>query len=82
MTNNIWKIDIYSTPGNPSLNHQEVVPDVVSEPPTNKIRSLTSSTINTTDNANLAAKVTITQEEGCVDSYTKHVEAKLSETPK
>ena len=82
MTNNIWKIDIFSTPGNPSITHQEVVPDVVSDPPTNKIRSLTSPTINTTDNANLAAKVTTPQEEGYLDSYTTHVEAEFSETPK
>ena len=44
----------FSTPGNPSLAHQEVVSYVVSEPPTNKIRSLTASIINTVDNTKLA----------------------------
>ena len=52
-----------STPINPSLTHQEVVPDVVSETLTKKIRSLTSSIINAAANGNLDAKLTITQEE-------------------
>ena len=51
----------FSTHINPSLTHQEVVPDVVSETLTKKIRSLTSSIINAAANVNLDAKLTITQ---------------------
>ena len=51
----------FRTPGNPSLDHKELVSDVVSETPTNKSRSLTEAIINATDNANLAEKLTITQ---------------------
>ena len=68
-------MNIFSTPGNPSTTHREVVLDVVSEPPTNKIRSFTESIINVADNENLAAKLTITKEEGYVASSTTHVEA-------
>ena len=56
--------------------------DVVSEPPTKKSCSLSVSTINAADNVNLAGKIKITQEDGSVASYTTHVEAELSETPK
>ena len=51
----------FSSPGNPSLTHQEVVLDIVSGPPIKKIRSLTVAIINTADNENLAAKLKITQ---------------------
>ena len=58
--------DIYiyiyiSTPGNTSLAHQEVLSYVVPEPPTKKTSSLTSAIISEADNANLTAKLTITQ---------------------
>ena len=52
---------IFSTPGNASLAHQEVVSDVMYEPPTKKSRSLTLAIINASDNGKLAAKITITQ---------------------
>ena len=55
---------------------------VVSETLTMKICSLTSAIINVADNANLAAKITITQEEESIASSTTHVEASFSETPK
>ena len=69
----------FITPINPPLTHQEVVPDVVSETLTKKIRSLTSSIINAAANGNLDAKLTITQEEVCVASSTAHIEAALLE---
>ena len=68
------------TPVNPSLSYKEVVSDVVSEPPTKKLRSLTAAIINATGNANLSAKLTITQEEGSFAYSTIHVEEALSET--
>ena len=52
------------------------------EPPTKKIRSLTAAIINASDNGNLAAKITITQEEGYVYYSTKHAEEEYIETPK
>ena len=55
---------------------------VVSEPPTNKRSSLPEVIINSSDNANLDAKITTTQEEGYVASYTTYVEAEFSETSK
>ena len=67
----IW---FFLNPGNPSLSHQEVVSDVMNEPPTKKICSLTSAIINAAENRNLAAKITITQEEVSVDYSTTHVE--------
>ena len=69
-------------PGNPSLAHQEVVSDIMYEPPTKKSRSLTASIINAEDNGNLSGKITIKQEEGYVDYSTKHVEEVLLETLK
>ena len=59
-----------------------MVSDVVSEPPTNKIRSLSSSIIIAVYNTNLAAKLTITQEEGYVAYYTTHVEEEFPEPSK
>ena len=64
----------FSTPGNPSLTHQEVVSDVMYEPPTNKSRSLTAAIINAADNGKTASKTKITQEDGSVDYSTTHVE--------
>ena len=61
---------------------QEVVSDVMYEPPTKKSRSLTAAIINAADNRNLDAKITITQEEVSVDYSTIYVEESLSETPK
>ena len=52
-----WKI--HKTPGNPSLTHQEVVSDVLYEPPTNKKCYLTTLIINAADNKKLAAKIKI-----------------------
>ena len=72
----------FSTPGNPSPNHKEVVSDVVSGPPLKKIRSLNAYVINTVENEKMSAKITITQEEGSVDYYTTHVEEVFSETSK
>ena len=40
------------------------------ESPTKKIRSLTAAIINAADNENLAAKITITREEGSIDYST------------
>ena len=56
MAHNIWKKAIYSTPSNPSLAYQEVVSDVMYEPPTMKIRSLTADIINVEYNGILAEK--------------------------
>ena len=64
------EIYIFSTPGNPLLTHKEVVSYVVSEPLTTKTCSLTESTINVADNANMSTKLTITQEEVSVASST------------
>ena len=47
---------IFFNPVNPVLAHQEVVSDVMYEPPTNKSRSLIASIIKTADNGNLAEK--------------------------
>ena len=66
---------------NSSLTNQEVVSFVVSAPPTNKRRSLTSSTINAADNTKLAAKLTITQKEGSIVSSTKHAEEAFRKHP-
>ena len=55
--------------------------DVVSESPTKKFRSLNAAIINTAYNVNLAAKLTITQEEGLFAYSTTHVEESLTETP-
>ena len=46
------------------------------------MHSITAAIINVTYNENLAAKITIIQEEGYVSSSTKHVESALSETLK
>ena len=46
----------------------------MSQSPTKKICFLTAAIINAADNGNLAAKITITQEEGSVDYSTTHVE--------
>ena len=68
LDHNLWKKTLFIiTPSNPSLAHQEVVSDVMYEPPTKKIRSLTTAIINVADNGNLDGKITITQEEGYVD---------------
>ena len=64
----------FSTTGKTLLTHQEVVSYVVSEPPTNKNRSVTASIINDADNENLAEKLTIKQEYVYIASSTKHVE--------
>ena len=71
----------FSTPGNPSFDHQEVVSYVISEPPTNKSRSLTAAIFNVANNVKLDGKPTITQEEGYSDCSRTHVEEALSETP-
>ena len=57
----------FSTPDNPLLAHQEMVSDVMYEPPTRNIISITAAIINATDNGNLATKIIITQEEGYID---------------
>ena len=56
MAQNIWKKYFFSTPGNPSLAHREVVSDAMYEPPTKKIYYLTAAIINAVDNENLAEK--------------------------
>ena len=81
MAHNIWKKEIFSTPDNPSLAHQEVVSDVMYETPTKKSRSLTAAIINVAYNGNLSAKTTVTQEEGSIDYSTTHVEKEFPETP-
>ena len=64
---------LFRNPGNHSLTHQELVSDVIYEPPPKKILSLTAAIINMEDNGNLAAKITITQEERYIDYYKTHV---------
>ena len=59
-----------------------MVSDAFSEPPANKSRSIAAVMIGAADNANLAAKITITQEDLSVASYKKRVESALSETLK
>ena len=76
------EISFISTTGNPSLTHQEVVSYDMYEPPTKKIRSLSASIINAAHNVKLAAKITITQEEGSIDYFTTYVEETLTETSK
>ena len=73
MARNIWKKYFFLNPVNPVLAHQEVVSDVMYEPPTNKSRSLTAAIINVADHGNLDVKIRITQEEVCVDYSTTHV---------
>ena len=51
-----------------------MVSDIVSEPATKKIRSLTSAIINAADNGNLDKKLTITKDEGYVAYSKTHVE--------
>ena len=80
---NLWKKAIFIiTPSNPSLAHQEVVSDVMYEPPTKRIPSITVSIINTANNGELVEKIKIPQEELSVDYYTTHVEEVFSETSK
>ena len=67
------EISFFNNLDNPSLTHQEVVLDVVSEPPTNKSSSLTAAIINVANNANLSAKLTITQEELSIAYSTTHI---------
>ena len=50
-----------STPGNSSLSYQGVVSDVMYEPTTKKNHSLAATIINAADDANLDAKMIITQ---------------------
>ena len=74
MHHNIWKeIYVFFTTGNASLTDQEVLSDVVYEPPTNQSRSLTSAIINTAYNAKLTVKLTIIQEEESIFSSTTNV---------
>ena len=80
LDHNLWKKTLFIiTPSNPSLAHQEVVSDVMYEPPTKKIRSLTEAIINAAYDVNLAAKMTITQEEGSVNYSKTHLEEALPE---
>ena len=74
MAHNIRKKEIFSTPDNPSLAHQELVSDVMYEPPTKKICSLNAAIINEANNGNSVAKIMMTQEEGSVDYSTTHKE--------
>ena len=82
MAQDTWKKAIFITPGNPSLAHQEVVSDVMYEPPTKKILSLNAAIINAADNGNLASKIKTNQEEGSADYSTTHVEEEFTEKPK
>ena len=50
----------------------------MSEPPTNKRRSLTAAMINVADNGNLVSKLTIEQEEGYISYYKPHAEEESS----
>ena len=56
------EIYIFSTPGKPSLAHQEVVSDIMYEPHKKKRRSLTAANINASDNGKLSSKITIKKE--------------------
>ena len=80
MAQNLGKKDIFRTPGNSSLPHQEVVPDFMYEPTTKKSLSLTAAIINAADNGNLAAKITITQEEGSIDTCRRSIPQKRTDT--
>ena len=53
----------FSTTGNSSLAHQEVVSDVMYETSTKKSHCLTAAIINTAENGNFSAKTTIIEEE-------------------
>ena len=72
----------FSTSGNPSLPHQEVVSYVVYGTPTKEISSITAAIIKAEDYSNLASKIKITKEEGSEYFSTTYVEEALSETLK